>query len=257
MEEKHDDSSPVEEREKFHKPLGRERFNEIEEKLGYSFSNPDVLERALTHRSAHSGGVSGDYERLEFLGDAVLDLAVAHLLLDQHPGLREGHLSKMRAALVNTSSLAGVAREIRIGPFIRLSRGELANRGSTRPSILADVFEAIFGAIYRESGYQAALDVAMRLFEEKVKDVTPVDPKTELQERLHSLNLEPPTYVLDVVEGPEHEPSFVSSVLIGEQCMGRGRGTTKKASQQAAAAQALEALEEPLREIEDAEGGES
>ncbi len=236
--EKTGESSP----ERLRGPLGREYYHELEERLHYTFVNKEWLERALTHRSAHAGGVSGDYERLEFLGDAVLDLAVAHLLLDNHPNLREGDLSKMRAALVNTASLAELAREISIGPFIRLSRGEHANKGSDRPSILADVFEAVFGAIYREAGYDAALASASILFNQKVKDVMPVDPKTELQERLHALGCEAPEYLLDFVEGPEHAPLFATSVYVDGKFMGQGRGPTKKASQQGAAAEALLAL---------------
>ncbi|NMC63015.1 MAG: ribonuclease III [SAR324 cluster bacterium] len=220
----------------------KQEYEELEAKLQYKFLDINWLKRALTHRSLHVGGASGDYERLEFLGDAVLDLAVAHMLLDLNPDLKEGDLSKMRAALVNTSSLASLAREINIGPFIRLSRGELANGGAERPSILADVVEAIFGAIYRESGYEEALKSAKKLFEKRVKCVKPVDPKTELQEYLHTLGLGAPEYLLDLVEGPEHAPTFVSSVLINGECKGRGRASSKKGSQQAAAAEALQSL---------------
>lgn len=233
-------------------PLGKEHYHELEACLDYKFHDFHWLERALTHRSVHTGGPLGDYERLEFLGDAVLDLAIAHLLLDCHPSLKEGDLSKMRAALVNTLSLAELAREINVGPFIRLSRGELANNGAERPSILADVFEAIFGAIYRESGYEEALKCARKLFYEKITNVSPVDPKTELQERLHSLNLGTPEYLLDFVEGPEHAPTFVTSVFIDGKCMGHGRASSKKAAQQAAAAEALDFLsrQEEASELE-------
>lgn len=223
-------------------PLSREHYPELEGRLRYKFRNIEWLERALTHRSVHSGGATGDYERLEFLGDAVLDLAVAHLLLERHPQMREGDLSKMRAALVNTSSLAEIARSLDIGPFIRLSRGELASNGSSRSSILADVFEAIFGAIYREAGYSAALECATIFFSERVQNVTPIDPKTELQEKLHALSRGAPEYILEGVEGPEHAPTFLSSVRISGSIMGRGSGATKKASQQQAAAEALALL---------------
>lgn len=214
----------------------------VESKLGYIFKDRDWLERALTHRSVHAKGIRTDYERLEFLGDAVLDLAVAHLLLDTYPDVREGELSKMRAALVNTSSLAEIAREIDLGPCVRLSRGELASGGPDRPSILADVLEAVFGAIYREAGYEEARRCIASLLNDKIANVTPTDPKTELQEELHARGMEAPQYQLECVEGPEHAPAFVSVVLINGKEEGRGKGNTKKASQQAAAARALETL---------------
>ncbi len=221
-------------------PLGREHYQQIEAVLGYQFVDRAWLERSLTHRSIHARTNSkNDYERLEFLGDAVLDLAVAHLLLDIYPDAREGELSKMRAALVNTQSLAEAARGLGLGPYIRLSRGELISGGAERASTLADVFEALMGAIYREAGFEVALQCVQRLFGEKLQNVTPTDPKTELQEALHAQGSEPPEYLLEVVEGPEHSPTFVSVVKVDGQIVGRGRGTTKKASQQAAAAEAL------------------
>ena len=220
-------------------PLGRESYGEIESKLGYAFTDRDWLERALTHRSVHAKGVKSDYERLEFLGDAVFDLAVAHLLLDHHPEAREGELSKMRAALVNTSSLAEIARSLELGKFIRLSRGELASGGSERASILADVLEAVLGAVYREGGYDIAKRCVEGLLGEQLVTVTPRDPKTELQEALHASGSEAPVYRLECVEGPEHAPVFISVVEVDGQVVGRGRGATKKASQQSAAEEAL------------------
>jgi len=187
-------------------------------------------------------GVKSDYERLEFLGDAVFDLAVAHLLLDRHQEAHEGELSKMRAALVNTSSLADVARKLQLGKFIRLSRGELASGGAERSSILADVVEAVLGAVYREGGYDAARQCVEKLLGDQIDTVTPRDPKTELQEALHASGSEGPTYRLECVEGPEHSPIFISVVEVDGQIVGRGRGPTKKASQQAAAEEALKYL---------------
>lgn len=220
-------------------PLGQDHYHLIEERLQYTFTDKAWLERALTHRSVHARGEKSDYERLEFLGDAVFDLAVAHLLLDQHPEAREGDLSKMRAALVNTSSLAEIARELELGKFIRLSRGELASGGSDRPSILADVLEAVLGAIYREGGYETARSCCERLLGVRLATVNPRDPKTELQEALHAAGSEAPVYRLECVEGPEHAPVFVSLVEVDGQIVGRGRGPTKKASQQSAAEEAL------------------
>lgn len=220
-------------------PLGRDCYGDIEAQLGYAFVDPAWLERALTHRSVHMKGVKSDYERLEFLGDAVFDLAVAHLLLDKHQEAHEGELSKMRAALVNTSSLAEIARRLSLGKYIRLSRGELASGGAERSSILADVVEAVLGAVYREGGYEAARGCVERLLGDQIATVTPRDPKTELQEALHASGSDAPLYRLECVEGPEHSPIFVSVVEVDGQIVGRGQGPTKKASQQAAAEEAL------------------
>ncbi|NLF24154.1 MAG: ribonuclease III [Deltaproteobacteria bacterium] len=223
-------------------PLGREHYHKIEEALGYKFTNLDWLERALTHRSIPGMGTRSDYERLEFIGDAVIDLAVSHLLLDAHRDAREGELSKMRAALVNAASLAEIGRKLELSRYIKLSRGELANGGAERPSILEDVVEALMGAIYREAGYETAFKCIESLFGELVATVMPTDPKTDLQEALHSTGSEAPVYMLECVEGPEHAPTFISVVNVDGQIVGRGSGPTKKASQQAAAAEALKRL---------------
>lgn len=217
-------------------------LSQLETRLIYRFKDRELLELALTHRSAYSRYSRGDYERLEFLGDAVLDLAIAHMLLENYPGAMEGQLSKMRAALVNTASLADIARAFNLGPHIRLSRGESAQGGAERSSILADVLEAIIGAVYRDGGYDPAFECAKRFFEARLASVTPSDPKTELQEVLHARGNPAPRYLLECVEGPEHNPTFISVVEIQGQIAGRGRGGTKKASQQAAAALALQWL---------------
>jgi len=217
----------------------RRDYSALQEALKYTFQDQTLLERALTHRSALSMKDRADYERLEFLGDAVLDLGIAHLLSDRHPNAREGELSKMRAALVNTQTLADVARILQIGGFIRLGRGEMASGGFERPSILADVMEAIIGAIYRDSSFDAALKIVEGIFDSMLDQVKPSDPKTELQEILHAAGSEPPSYLLEMMEGPEHAPTFVTVVIVDNEIAGRGRGTTKKAAQQAAAAEAL------------------
>ncbi len=220
-------------------PKPREDYDKIEEKFGVVFKDKTLLGRALTHRSALGIKERSDYERLEFLGDAVLDLTVAHLLSDRHPDAKEGDLSKMRAALVNTQALADVGKEIELSGFIKLGRGEHSSGGAERPSILADVMEAIVGAIYRDQGYEVVFTTIENLFGESLDKVTPFDPKTELQEELHVAGSEPPNYLLELVEGPEHSPTFVTVVIVDGEIAGRGKGRTKKASQQAAAAEAL------------------
>ena len=235
----------------FTAPLGREHYSEVEQRLGYQFKNPDFLERAFTHRSLFSEGKRSDYERLEFLGDATLDLGVADLLLEAYPEASEGELSKMRAALVNTASLAEQSKRLELNRFIKLSRGELSSGGALRPSILADVLEAVTGAIYLDAGYDAAFKVIRALFAESIATVTPTDPKTELQEEIHKAGSEAPTYLLECMEGPEHAPTFVSVVIVDGQVVGRGKGSTKKGSQQAAASEALKLLkkEDPIDQL--------
>ncbi len=233
---------PLTEEELAEEPTTNTDYEELEAKLEITFKDKSLLSRALTHRSALNISERADYERLEFLGDAVLDLSVAHLLSDLHPEAREGELSKMRAALVNTQALAEIAKGLELGPYIRLGRGELSSGGAERPSILADVMEAVIGAVYRDSTYEIALEMIERIFGTSLHEVTPFDPKTELQEALHAAGSEPPNYLLELVEGPEHAPTFVTVVVVDGEIAGRGRGTTKKAAQQEAAAEALTRL---------------
>jgi ribonuclease-3 len=211
--------------------------------IGYTFKDKSLLDRARTHRSVHAlKNKTQDYEQLEFIGDAVLDLAVAHLLLERHPSMKEGDLSKLRAALVNTQSLAEVGRTIKLGKHLKLSRGEATTGGADRPSILADVVEAILGAVYRDGGFEASLAVVTKLFADLLENVRPVDPKTELQEVMHAIGCSAPVYKLIETRGPEHAPIFLSSVEIDGTEKGRGEGATKKASQQAAALVVLKTL---------------
>jgi ribonuclease-3 len=221
----------------------------LQSKLGVAFNSTELLERALTHSSALGKAYRLDYERLEYLGDAVLDLAVADLLLDAHPMAKEGELSKMRAALVNTDALATFAENLSLYDFVRVSKAERQQKGHRRPSILADVVESIIGAIFKEHGYIKAKEVIKILIGDNITTGQHNDPKTELQEKLHALGLEHPQYILDQVSGPEHQPLFSSTVFMGSEPLGRGEGKTKKSSQQAAATQALILIEEkyPLR----------
>jgi ribonuclease-3 len=145
----------------------------------------------------------------------------------------------MRAALVNTQALADVAKELGLSPFIRLGRSEYASKGNERPSIMADVMEAVIGGIYRDSNYDTVFGVVEKLFLNLLNKVEPSDPKTELQEALHGAGSEPPSYLLELVEGPEHAPLFVTVVIVDGEIAGRGKGTTKKAAQQASASEAL------------------
>jgi ribonuclease-3 len=225
-------------------------LSELQQKINYNFKDVQLLERALTHASALMKVGSSDYERLEFLGDAVMDLAVAHMLSDIFTEDKEGELTKKRAALICTNSLADVARTIGLGEFIRLGANEESSGGAARPSILADVVEAVVGAVYRDGGYDAAFVVVKGLLGERLTCVQPSDPKTELQEEIHAGHGKPAEYLLEIVEGPEHAPTFVSVVKIGDEILGRGRGTSKKASQQAAAAEAIVVVKQRRVEAE-------
>ena len=214
-------------------------MREIEAKIGYSFKNPSLLSTAFTHRSALGQNNRVDYERLEFLGDAVLDLVVAQLLCEYHTQAQEGELSKMRAALVNTQNLASFAKDLGFSSHVKLGRGEFTNGGANRPSILADVVEATVGAVFSDGGYSAAFNMIKHILGDSIRQVVPSDPKTELQEALHSAGSDSPQYLLKCVEGPEHSPNFITVVLVDGDVVGFGNGSTKKASQQEAAAFAL------------------
>ena len=215
------------------------QLQDVETKIGYRFKNLSLLSMAFTHRSALGYNSHADYERLEFLGDAVLDLVIAHLLCEYHIKAKEGDLSKMRAALVNTQSLANFAKELGFSSYVKLGRNESHNDGANRPSILADVVEAIVGAVFLDGGYSSAFNVAKKMFGTSIEQVVPSDPKTELQEALHVSGSDLPQYLLKCVEGPEHSPNFVTVVLVDGEVVGFGNGATKKASQQEAAAFAL------------------
>ena len=214
----------------------------LEAALGHRFERPEQLAVALTHRSF---GAGENNEKLEFLGDAVLALAVADLLMARFPEAREGDLSKMRASLVNAGVLARKARELGLERWLLLGKGEEKSGGRDRPSILGTAYEALLGAIYVDAGYERARAVVEVHFTDDVIElltVRPRDYKTELQELTQRLFRETPAYTLAEESGPEHEKRFVSEIAIGGRWFGRGVGRTKKTAEQAAAMQALAAL---------------
>lgn len=209
----------------------------------------ELLKLALTHRSfAHEVGGIPHNERLEFLGDSVLGLSIAHRLYERYPDYPESTISKMRATVVSRYGLAEVAREIGLGRFILLGKGETLTDGADKDSILADTTEAILGAIYLEHGFEAARQVILNLFEEKISiartDKTKQDWKTNLQERLAALKLPMAEYRHDM-DGPEHEPTFTIYVSVGGVEMAQGSGRNKKAGEQEAAHNFLQALDDP------------
>lgn len=207
-----------------------------------------VLDLALTHRSwaFEHGGVPTN-ERLEFLGDAVLGLVVTDEIYASHPGEQEGRLAKLRAASVRAESLAAVARGLSLGRFVKLGRGEAASGGADKDSILADVLEAIIGAVYVDQGFATAYDLVERLFSGRLIEVAgsheALDYKTSLQELAASRYSATPRYEVED-SGPDHAKTFAASVSIDGNLVGRGEGRSKKAAEQLAAREAHQALAE-------------
>ena len=219
-------------------PLDPDAVAALEDRLGYRFADRALLVEALTHRSyAGEHHVETSYERLEFLGDAVLQLAVTEYLFAVSPGLTEGEMAKVRAAVVNERTLARLARDMSVGPALLLGRGEDLTGGREKDSLLSDVVEALVGAIYREAGYDTAAGIVLRHWRELVDDRAEApgqrDYKTRLQEQLARRGLRPRYDVVE--EGPEHAKKFTATVFAGGELLGAGEGTSKKRAEQAAA----------------------
>lgn len=222
----------------------------VEDRLGYRFSNPDLLRQALVHRSylnENPGFGLPDNERLEFLGDVVLSLIVAETLFRRFPDLPEGKLTRLRSWLVRTETLARWARELDLGPELFLSRGEEQTGGRRRPSILASAFEAVLGAVYLDGGLEAARRVLLPFVEgelEKLQDPDEVlDPKTRLQEVTQARWQLTPAYVTVHQTGPSHRRKFTVEVRLGDRVLATGQGYSKQAAEQEAARTALARLE--------------
>ena len=223
-------------------------LRELEQHLDYCFCERTLLERALTHPSfEHERAGSGDYQRLEFLGDAVLGMVLAEALYLRFPRKDEGVLSRFRSQMADQDTLAAVARGCGLGAFIRLGRGEEQSAGRDKDSILADVLEATIAAIYLDGGLEVARRMILRLFGDLLdaSDSTMKinDAKSELQELLSTRRLPSPDYRLVDESGPPHDRLFRFQVVVGTDVAGDGVGRSKKAAQQAAAAEALKHLE--------------
>jgi ribonuclease III len=222
------------------------RLTLLQKELGYSFKDPALLLRCLTHVSYERKKSESHNEVLEFLGDAVLDLAVSDLLMRHNPGKSEGVLSKMRAALVNSTVLAEKADQLDFGPLLRIGKGEELSGGRSKESILAGAFEAVLGGIYQEGGYEAARRVVERFFAADVttKTLGQHDYKTRLQEISQMLFHAPPIYRIVSETGPDHEKLFVTEIAVGGKVLGKGAGKSKKQSEQEAAKKALRELQQ-------------
>lgn len=231
----------------------------LEAALGHRFRDRSLLELALAHRSwAFEAGGEPTNERLEFLGDAVLGMVVTDRIYHQSPDAAEGRLAKVRAAAVNTAQLASVARELDVGGQVRLGRGEEQSGGRDKDSILADTLEALIGAVYIDAGMDAARDLVLGLFAERLSRIaqspTSFDDKTALQERAAATGNPLPVYEL-TEEGPDHEKRFTAAVYIGGELLGSGVGRSKKEAEQRAAGEALSRLD--AREHAEAAGTDS
>lgn len=214
----------------------------LQQRIGYQFNNPGLLERALTHRSlgAHNN------ERLEFLGDAILGFEVADTLYRSVEEADEGQLSRMRAHLVKRETLAAVARELQLGDILKLGPGELRSGGQTRDSILSDAVEAIIAAVYLDSGIDEARALVQRLLGQRLADPKPEaqskDPKTRLQEYLQSMGKPLPLYEVVEISGDQHAQVFRVSCAIGISPDTEGTGASRRKAEQASASAMLNQL---------------
>ena len=218
-------------------------YSKLEKCLDYQFKNKDLIIEALTHKSYKK---PYNNERLEFLGDAVLNLIVGEYLFQKFPKSNEGELSKIRASLVNETGFTRLANDIKLGDYIYISTAEERNKGRTKASILSDAFEAIMGAIYLEAGIEVLKPIILDLLEksyEKINlDVLFSDYKTALQEITQARFASIPDYRIEGSYGPDHKKEFEVSIWIGDTNYGSATGKSKKLAQQAAAKIAIEKL---------------
>ena len=220
-------------------------FEALQKELGYTFKHPSLLIRALTHVSYDRKKTGSHNEVLEFLGDAVLDLAISDLLIQRFPERTEGDLSRMRAGLVNSVALAEKANTLALGPMLFLGKGEERSAGRNKASILAGAFEALLGGVYQDGGYDPARRIVERYFAADILERTlgQQDYKTRLQEISQLLFRVPPVYRLLSERGPDHEKCFVTEISVGGTVLGTGEGKSKKQSEQEAARKALKELQ--------------
>ncbi len=224
-------------------------LKELEAYIGYRFADLGLLDNALTHRSfvnENSTSPCKDNERLEFMGDAVLELTVSDMLMKKFSDLAEGELSKLRASLVNEQPLAKLALSFRIGELLLLGKGEEATGGRTKPSLLANALESVIAAMYLDGGFDRTAAFVGRLFNPLIETGAAAavyrDYKTTAQEICQNLFKELPRYTVISETGPDHEKRFETSLVVGERILATGTGRSKKEAEQQAAKKALEIL---------------
>ncbi len=228
-----------------------EKFNELSERLGYKFRDMDLLGQAFRHSSyvnEQPDSALKDNERLEFLGDAVLDLGVSHILMELFNDAEEGVLSKFRAMIVDEAGLYVIAESLNLGEFLMLGKGEERSRGREKPSILSDTVEALLGAIYLDAGFERTLEIIGRLFSTQLKALgkakTGRDFKSLLQEHTQQLYKVLPRYRLLEETGPAHDRRFKIALSINDDIISEGEGKSKKEAEQKAAETAYFCLKE-------------
>ena len=226
--------------------LTNERLTELQSRIGYSFAKPEYLKRALMH-SSYVPGTGGDNERMEFLGDAVLELCVSEELFFRFPDMQEGMLTKNRASIVCEYALFRAAKAVGLGAFLLLGRGEDASGGREKPSILSDAFEAVIAAIFLDGGLEPAKTFIHRFVLSQLDLSTPVyekDHKTRLQELIHArTHGKQVTYRLIGEAGPDHDKTFTMQAVLEDTVLGTGTGHSKQSAGQAAAEDALKRFE--------------
>ena len=221
-------------------------LNELEETIGYVFSDRQLLLQSLTHKSFSNEQVEfvPHNERLEFLGDAVLELVISDWVFCRYPDIPEGGLTRIRAEVVSEKGLSALARQLKIGIGLQLGKGEQKSGGRDKSSLLADALEALLGAIYRDGGFAVVSEVIDRVFSAMIERSALLrygsDYKTCLQERLQAQFGNLPEYLLAQVSGPDHERIFSMEVLFSGKLLGKGSGSSKKSAEQKAAAAALD-----------------
>lgn len=233
-------------------------LQELQKRLDYSFKDPALLERALTHssfayetKSGLEDEIAKDYESMEFLGDSILGFLISEHLFLNHPSRSEGELSKIRSFLVSANHLASLSQELDLGAFLRLGRGEEKTGGRKKKALLADLFESLIAAIYLDGGFEPTRRFVFSRFSSRLEEIAEEqldfqDRKSLLQEELHARGFTEPTYQVVEETGPDHSKKFVVEVHIKDRLLAQASGKSKKEAQQRAAGKALEELEDLL-----------
>jgi len=233
-----------------------EKFNDIQSNIGIIFKNPELLETALTHRSylnEHQGAKLENNERLEYLGDAVLELIISDYIFRKYTDKAEGELTSIRSAVVRTESLAEESRELGIGENLKMSKGERDSGGKNKDYLLANAYEAVLGAIYLDSGIEECIKFVNRTLVPKIDHIVEnhlfIDPKTQAQEIIQARYKTTPTYVIVKEEGPDHDKKFTVALLINKKEKAQGQGTSKQKAEESAALAAIEKIEKEAESL--------